>query len=176
MLIPLLCIPTLVGRTEWHVLFTRRTDTVADHKGQVSFPGGREEKEDGSLAATALREAEEEIGLHPADVRIVGRLERLYTITNYLITPVVGLIPWPYSFQLAASEVRRVFTIPLRWLADENHYAIHEREVPASGLIRKMRRVIIFEPYEDEVLWGVSAEITLRLLWKLGLSILAGAE
>ncbi len=172
----MLCVPASAGGTEWHVLYTRRTDQVADHKGQVSFPGGRSEDGDNSLEATALREAQEEIGLQPSDVRLVGRLERLYTITNYLITPVVGLIPWPYSFHLEQIEVGRVFTIPLRWLADESHYAIHEREVPTPKLIRKMHRVIIFEPYDGETLWGVSAEITLRLLWKLGLSKLSGAE
>ncbi len=172
----MLCYPSGAESTEWHVLYTRRTDTVADHKGQVSFPGGSSEPQDVSLEATALREAEEEIGLHAADVRVVGRLERLYTVSNYLITPVVGLIPWPYTFQLETSEVSRVFTIPLRWLADESHYSLQERDVLIPGLTRRVRYVIIFEPYNQEVLWGVSAEITMRLLWKLGLSKLAGAE
>ena len=86
-------IPFLQVKGQWHILFTRRTDTVADHKGQVAFPGGRADPGDLSPEFTALREAEEEIGLNPANISILGCLQELPTITNYSITPVVGVMP-----------------------------------------------------------------------------------
>src|SRR4030066_250502 len=102
----------------WQVLLTRRTDTVAEHQGQVAFPGGRADPTDTTPEMTALREAREEIGLDPVQVRLMGRMDSLRTITNYLVTPIVGVIPWPVQFQLEETEVSRVFSIPLDWLAD----------------------------------------------------------
>jgi hypothetical protein len=77
------------------LLYTRRSEQVYDHKGQVSFPGGACEPEDASIEETALREAKEEIGVEPADVQILGRLPEMRTVSFYNITPVVGVMPWP---------------------------------------------------------------------------------
>jgi 8-oxo-dGTP pyrophosphatase MutT (NUDIX family) len=151
----------------WQVLLTLRTEAVAEHQGQVAFPGGREEDTDTTPESTALREAQEEIGLDPSQVRILGRMNRLRTITNYCVTPVVGVIPWPFPIQLEEIEVSRVFSIPLQWLADPDHHEIHYRTVPepyAQFLNKKTHRVIFFHPYQDELLWGVSAEITMNLI------------
>jgi 8-oxo-dGTP pyrophosphatase MutT (NUDIX family) len=91
-------VPFLWLHEQWHLLFTRRTDTVQSHKGQVSFPGGAADAEDSSPEHTAVRETHEEIGLQPQDITILGRLQDLPTVTNYLVTPVVAHIPWPVVF------------------------------------------------------------------------------
>jgi 8-oxo-dGTP pyrophosphatase MutT (NUDIX family) len=154
-------IPILRVEGEWHVLYTRRTDTVADHKGQVAFPGGSSDPDDPSPEATALREAHEEIGLNPQDVRILGRLNSLLTITNYCVTPVVGAIPWPYPLHLETSEVSRAFTIPLAWLADPDPWEVQQHVLPGRP---EPHPVIYFQLYEGELLWGVSAQITINLI------------
>ncbi|MDD5168046.1 MAG: CoA pyrophosphatase, partial [Syntrophales bacterium] len=117
-LIPLIRMPIESGGPGWHILYTRRTDLVEHHKGQVSFPGGRRDPGDSSPEATALREACEEIGLNPADVHILGRMDDFLTVSNYRVTPVVGTMPWPYPLTLSPNEVSRVFTVPVDWLAD----------------------------------------------------------
>jgi 8-oxo-dGTP pyrophosphatase MutT (NUDIX family) len=151
----------------WQVLLTRRTNTVAKHQGQVAFPGGSTDPTDASTEMTALREAQEEIGLDPSQVRILGKMNRVWTITNYLVTPVVGVIQWPFPIHLEVSEVSRVFSIPLDWLSDPKHHEIRYRAIPmpySQVLKREFHPVIYFQPYQDELLWGVSAEITLRFI------------
>ncbi len=165
-LVPLLRKKT-IEEYSWHILLTRRSNSLAEHRGQVAFPGGRSDPNDTTPYETALREAHEEIGLHPDDVRILGKLNSLVTITNYCVTPVVCAIPWPYSFRLARREVSRVFTIPIRWLSDPANHEMHQRILPfpyARMLQADRLPVIYFRPYDNEVLWGVSAEITLRLI------------
>jgi len=157
----------------WQLLFTRRTNSVNAHKGQVAFPGGGMEPGDDFPDGTALREAREEIGLDPSQVQILGRLEQRLTISNFLVTPVVGLIPAEVPFRLEPKEVSRVFSIPLSWLAEPGHHEIRRRIVqptPENGLTQAGEYpVIYFETYDGELLWGVSAEITLRFLHKLHL-------
>ena len=109
-------VPLAFSGSEWHLLFTRRTDRVQSHKGQVSFPGGACDDGETTPEQTALREAEEEIGMQRGDVQVLGRLSQLITISSFRITPVVGVIPFPYAFKVAGIEVARVFTIPLLWL------------------------------------------------------------
>jgi 8-oxo-dGTP pyrophosphatase MutT (NUDIX family) len=154
----------------WYVLLTRRSDKLIEHSGQVAFPGGRSDPEDISAEATALREAQEEIGLETQKVHILGRMKSLRTITNYHVTPVVGVIQWPYLVRLTDGEVERIFAIPLNWLADPNNSEIRYRIIPpqyASYLGSDSHPVIYFQPYDGEILWGVSAEITMRLLQAL---------
>ena len=98
-------IPIYQEEGHWKLLFTRRTDSVDVHAGQVSFPGGQIEASDGTAISAALREAEEEIGLNPADVDTLGQLNPLFTVTQFLIHPVVGFFPWPYSLTPNPSEV-----------------------------------------------------------------------
>jgi 8-oxo-dGTP pyrophosphatase MutT (NUDIX family) len=151
----------------WHILFTRRTDTLPEHSGQVAFPGGRADPGDLSPEATALRESQEEIGLPPGNVRPLGRLSAFLTVTNYLITPVIGrVLEWPFPLRLHEVEVKRAFTIPLTWLTDPKHRELRQRALPFP---HAALWVIYFQPYDGELLWGVSAQITLMLLKALNL-------
>jgi len=160
-------IPFLQWEGEWHLLFIRRTAPPEDrHGGQVAFPGGRREPTDADATANALREAEEELGIHPQDVRILGELEPTITISNFLVTPVVGALPWPYPLRPAPSEVARVFTIPLAWLADPANHEVRQRSLPGPY---PPFDVIYFRPYNGEVLWGASARIMCFLLEALEL-------
>ncbi len=154
-------IPLTHVNGEWHLLFTRRTDRVQSHKGQVSFPGGACDEGETTPEQTALREAEEEIGLRPEDVKILGRISQLITITSFRVSPIVGVIPWPYTFKVSGIEVARVFTIPVRWLSDRNNYwEFFGRD--------SERSLIAFHPYDGELLWGATARMTLTFLKTIG--------
>ena len=91
----------------------------------------------------------------------------MHTISNYIVTPIVGVIPWPFSIHLEETEVSRVFSIPLNWLADPQNHEIRNRSIPEAFvklLHKENYPVIYFLPYNNELLWGVSAEITIRLI------------
>lgn len=151
--------PLFVDEDGWHLLLTRRTDHVETHKGQVSFPGGARDPEDGDLVQTALREAWEEVGLAPQDVQVLGCLPPMALVSHFVVTPVAGMIPWPYPLKLSRDEVSRVFSIPLDWLADPaNRYTLeHDHE-------GQRWPVLYYQPYDGEVLWGASAYMTSQLL------------
>lgn len=154
-------IPMLRMDDDWRLLFIRRTEVEGDlHSGQVAFPGGRRDSSDPSIEAAALREAQEEIGLDPADVHIIGRLQDFITITNYQVTPIVGFIPWPYPLEPSPDEVSRTFTIPLDWLMDPANREEKQKKIPGH----EPHPVIYFKPFDDEVLWGASALFTLNFL------------
>lgn len=155
-------IPLTYTDGDWHLLFTRRADTVEHHKGQVSFPGGAADPEDNSPEDTALREAEEEIGLLRGEVRVLGRLGEMLTVTNFIVTPVVGVFPWPYTFKVHTVEVGRVFTMPLSWLADQNNRMEFVRRETGRSLIAYL-------PYDGELLWGATARMTVEFLRAMGM-------
>ncbi len=140
----------------WNLLFTRRNQGLNDHSGQVSFPGGRSDPGDKDKNATALRETFEEIGIAFKDVDVLGKLPDILTITNFNVTPVVGVIPWPYPLNIAEHEVSRVFSVPLQWLADKNNFVIKEKYYPGKA---DSVSVIYYHEYEGEILWGVTARI-----------------
>ena len=155
-------VPMTLIDGDWQLLYTRRTDIVEHHKGQVSFPGGASDPQDIDRQDTALREAEEEIGLKRADVQVLGQLGEMLTVTNFMITPVVAVFPWPYAFKVHTIEVDRVFMLPLKWLADRNNW---------NEFIRKetQRSMISYFPYDSELLWGVTARITVEFIRAIGL-------
>ena len=155
-------VPLVFFQNEWHVLYTRRTDRVESHKGQVSFPGGACDEGETTPEETALREADEEIGLNPKDVKVIGKLSRMVTISKFKVTPVVGIIPFPYAFKTSGAEVARVFTMPLLWLANRNNY--WEFSMPGSE-----RTLLAYHPYDGELLWGATARMTVNFLSLLDL-------
>lgn len=155
-------VPLVWHDDEWHLLFTRRTDRVESHKGQVSFPGGACDEGETTPEQTALREADEEIGIQPTDIKVLGRLANLITISYFRVTPVVGVVKWPTVFRVGEHEVARVFTIPLAWLANESNR--WQFEIPGRN-----RSVIAYHPYDGELLWGASARMTVDFLNVLGL-------
>ena len=155
-------IPLAWFENEWHLLYTRRTDKVDTHKGQVSFPGGACDPGEESPEQTALREADEEIGMHPQDVHVLGRLAPMITITSFRVTPVVGIVKWPYAFRVENAEVARVFTMPLAWLAEKSNR--WEFKLPS-----RKYGLIVYHPYDGEILWGATAAMTDIFMKVLGL-------
>jgi 8-oxo-dGTP pyrophosphatase MutT (NUDIX family) len=158
-------VPLLQVQGHWHLLFTRRTETVLNHKGQVAFPGGAVEPDDPDVEFAALREAYEEIGLAPEQVKILGRMPDYATISDFLITPVVGRVPWPFEMVLSSEEVMHAFTIPLSWLANSTNW----EEKPFVRPDGRQEQVIFYKTYSGELLWGITARITLNFLQILGL-------
>jgi len=156
-------IPLFYQRQDWHLLFIRRTDTVNHHKGQVAYPGGLRESVDRSLVDTALRETYEEIGLNPEDVTILGKLDPVISTTNYNITPIVGYFVTPYTYKPSMDEVSRIFSIPLNWLSNKSNFE-EKMYVTPEG---EKKKVVYYQEYDKEILWGITARITLFLLNKL---------
>ncbi len=145
---------------EWNVLFTRRSEKVNDHKGQVAFPGGAIDPDDKNAYKAALREANEEIGLEPSDAQILGRLKDYWTISDYIVSPIVARINWPVPLVINPVEVSRVFSIPLSFLADINNIETKIFTFPDG----RETRLFSFLPYDGEIVWGITARITIRLL------------
>jgi 8-oxo-dGTP pyrophosphatase MutT (NUDIX family) len=139
------------------VLLTRRSESLRSHKGQVSFPGGRREESDASAAAAATREAEEETGIPPSAVEVIGYLDDYPTSTRYMVTPVVGLVEDVAEVRPCAREVAEIFEVPLAFLVDPDSF---ERKV----LSRDGLNVPFFElNYGDHRIWGATA----GMLWNL---------
>ncbi|HJO33145.1 MAG TPA: CoA pyrophosphatase [Anaerolineales bacterium] len=149
------------AKGKWQLLLTRRTETVAEHKGQVAFPGGAADSGDRTRSQTALREAGEEIGLQPDDVALLGCLPPYSTVTGWHVTPVVGTIPHPYSFRVNPHEIESIFAVPLAWLADPKNHTEKLYSNPRDG---SELTVFFFRPCAGHVIWGASAHMTLALL------------
>ena len=133
------------------LLLTQRTANLTDHPGQISFPGGRAEDYDTDAVDTALREAEEEIGLARRHVEILGCLPRYLTGTGYCVTPVVGLIEPPFEVTADPSEVAAIFEVPLAFLMDGANHQRLSVELPGG------RRTFYAMPYEGYYIWGATA-------------------
>lgn len=157
-------IPLLEHEDRWHILLTRRSQVLNEHRGQVAFPGGAMEQQDKDLLGTALREMQEEIGVDPRDVDVFGHLGDMSIVTGYIVRPYVGQIPWPYSLEISPDEVESVFIVPLKWLVDPNHRTVQYRSYAGREI-----PVIFFDHFEGHQLWGASAEMTTALLSTLGL-------
>ena len=146
----------------WHILYIRRAQIDGDrHSGQVAFAGGKREAGDTSLLDTALREADEEVGIEPGDVEVLGYINHHHTISEFQVRPYVGIVPWPYDLRLDPVEVAHAFTMPLAWLADESNYRTEARRHPDS---QRSWPVVYFERYDGELLWGATARMTLSLI------------
>jgi 8-oxo-dGTP pyrophosphatase MutT (NUDIX family) len=159
-------VPLFRQAEAWHLLYIRRTEQASDrHSGEVAFPGGRCEPGDAGVVATALREAREEVGLDPGPVQILGSLRPFRTVSGYLVTPVVGQIPWPLPLRPDPSEVAHVFSLPLAWLGDPDNRQVRIWPSPDHP---QAREVIFYEERDGQRLWGVSARITMDFLSYLG--------
>ena len=159
-------IPFVRIEQAWHILYIRRAQFDGDrHSSQVAFAGGKRELSDQSLKQTALREAEEEIGLLRDDVAVLGRLNHHHTISEFQVTPYVAAVDWPYELTLDEVEVARAFTIPLKWLADKSNYRMEDRLHQHS---KRAWPVVYYEYYDGELLWGATARMTLSLIDVLG--------
>jgi 8-oxo-dGTP pyrophosphatase MutT (NUDIX family) len=139
------------------ILLTRRTAHLHDHAGQISFPGGREEPEDGSPEVTALRETEEEIGLARANVEILGRLNRYITVTGYQVTPVAGLVRTPFQLAPDEFEVAEIFEVPVAAVLNPDN---HQRNTVVT---RGARRRYYAIPHGRYYIWGATAAMLLNL-------------
>jgi len=150
-------IPLLLGGGELTVFFTERPETMKEHPGQISFPGGRQNAGDATLMKTALREAKEEIGLDPALVRIVGGLNSYRTITGYAIDPVIGLVEEGFTPRLDSTEVADVFEAPLAFFLDKANARKHTR------LYRGKPRPYYAFDFEGRFIWGATAAMLINL-------------
>jgi 8-oxo-dGTP pyrophosphatase MutT (NUDIX family) len=141
-----------------HIVFTKRSDNVRYHKGEISFPGGVFDERDLELQRTALRETFEEIGLKESDVQIIGVLDDIITVTQFIVTPFVGLFSYPYPFELSPIEIAELIEVPLSALLDEDCFS--EREI-----IRGTRKeVVLAYQYENHIIWGATARILKQFL------------
>jgi len=161
-LTPAAVLVPLIDRPEGAmVLLTQRTDHLSDHAGQISFPGGRVEPEDTGPVATALREAEEEIGLDVCHVEVIGRLDIYETGTGFSITPIVGIIDPSFSLNLDSFEVADVFEVPLDFVLDRRNHEHHSRTF--DGVERHFHAL----PYQNRFIWGATAGMLVDLYEKL---------
>lgn len=147
--------PIFSANGEYQVLFTQRTHKVENHKGQISFPGGGVEEQDESLEETALREAHEEIGLLNKDVEILGQLDDTTTVvSNFIVHPFVGLIPYPYDFEINPLEVKRIIEVPFRvFLSEDPKYKRDRAEF--EGVTYPPPAYV----YKGDLIWGATARI-----------------
>jgi 8-oxo-dGTP pyrophosphatase MutT (NUDIX family) len=142
---------------QYHILFIKRTELVEKHKGEISFPGGTYEARDKTLLDTALRESAEEISLNPDDVEILGELDDVVSVkTNYLISPFLAFIPYPYEFEVDGQEAEEIIEIPVLELMDIG--SSHEE-------VRDRQTVTVHQyDYQGRVIWGATARILAEFL------------
>ncbi|MFC1965562.1 NUDIX hydrolase [Chloroflexota bacterium] len=152
-------IPIYRKQGEYYILFTKRTNIVKDHKGQISFPGGAYENHDDTLFDTALRETTEEIGLPAEKVKLLGELDDFPTSTsNYIISPFVGAIQWPYPLKIDPIEVDEIIEIPISALLDKDCVSLE------TEIIDGQEATAYFYNYQGNVVWGATARILTQLL------------
>jgi len=149
-------IPVVEYNQEPALIYTRRSEHLTTHRGQVSFPGGVIEDDDNSPLDAALRETCEEINIKRRQINVIGGLTPFDSQTGYFIYPFVGSIHDLNGLQKDGIEVTRIFCIPVKWLADPDNSRLDDYKAP-DGSIHK---VWIFDKYENETLWGISAKIT----------------
>ena len=154
-------IPVVDRGDEASVILTKRAETLTDHSGQVAFPGGRIDPTDVSPEAAALREAEEEIGLDPGHVEIVGRMPDYVSGSGYRIAPVLSIVRPGFRLSINEHEVDAAFEVPLRFLMDPVNHTQDSREFNS-------RRWVFYDmPYGGQRIWGVTAGIIRTLYERL---------
>jgi 8-oxo-dGTP pyrophosphatase MutT (NUDIX family) len=159
-------VPLVDRQNDPSMLFTKRADHLSDHPGQMSYPGGGHEPEDGDLRETALREADEEIGLRPEEVECVGRLDDIRTVTRYSIRPFVARVP-DRAYEPHDGEVAEIAVLSLADICDLDNYESERRDHPYYGDIR-----LHFFYVDDFTVWGATARMLVQFLqlatdWKM---------
>ncbi len=151
--------PLFLRDGEPHLLFIRRAEGAYSHAGQIAFPGGKRGARDADPLATALREAEEEVGIRGRDVEVLGRLDDYDTVVSgFRVAPFVGVIPFPYPFRSDAREVASLLEIPLSRLLDPAIY--RELPIPAVGEHRTLYSYTV----DENVVWGATAAMVRQFL------------
>ncbi len=151
-------VPVLLKNDEYHVLFTKRTENLNHHRGEISFPGGVRQPDDADSLRTALRETWEEVGIDPADVEILGGLDDFYSIHGYLITPYVGTLPAGCDYRINGSEIERIIEVPLRHLLNPDIFRIED------WTWKGRTHPVFFYSYQGDEIWGVTAAILKQFL------------
>jgi len=152
-------LPLYLKQGQCHILFIKRTETVKEHKGQISFPGGTCEEGDRTPLDTALRECAEEIGLRAEDAEVLGQMDdEVTTTSNYIVSPFVAVIPWPYQFKINEAEVEEIIEIPVSALRDKD--CLHPDVEILSGKVVDSYAY----HYQGRIIWGATARILNRFL------------
>ena len=151
-------VPLVAREDGLTILLTQRTAHLIHHGGQISFPGGRVEHDDADPQAAALRETEEEIGLARTSIDVIGRLDDYATVTGFHITPVVGLLQPPLTFNPDEFEVAEIFEVPLSFIMDPANHQRDSRILPSGE-----KRYFYAIPYEDRYIWGATAGMLVNL-------------
>lgn len=147
-------VPLYLDNGRIHVLLTQRSELVEHHKGEISFPGGKLDAGDPDLVSCALRETQEEIGVSPGDVQILGELDDFYTVaTGFLVVPFVGTIPYPYNFRTSPREINRLLGVPLEVFFDESRcseymWTANGKQFPVTAYL-----------WCGHTIWGATARI-----------------
>lgn len=159
------CVLILLVRAtsgEWSILFTRRSENLAAHSGQIAFPGGTVEAGE-TLEQAAIREAEEEVGIPQRDVEIIGRLDDVITHSGFLVAPFVGIVHEPVAYVMQESEVVEIFEVPVEALLDVRNPEV--RYVP----FRNKQYPAYFYRHGDYEIWGLTGRMLkafLDLVWQ----------
>jgi 8-oxo-dGTP pyrophosphatase MutT (NUDIX family) len=142
-----------------NILFTHRTNRVSTHKDQVSFPGGLKESQDDGLIQTAIRETEEEVGILITKNEILGKLPEQNSISGFKIQPYVCFIENLPELTLNQNEVKHIFTIPLDWILNRKNWSYQIYKLSQE----KERKVVVFNKFKNEVIWGITGQILVSL-------------
>jgi len=150
-------VPIQQKKDGYHLVLTVRAEGLNSHGGQVAFPGGRLDPQDTGPLEAALRESQEEVGLDPRDVRILGQLDQVTASASYLVTPFVGVIPFPYDFTLNPDETAEVFSVPISALRDSNCLSIDTKRHGGWSPVYHFQ-------YQQWDIWGATAKMIKQLL------------
>jgi len=152
-------LPIYYKQGQYYILITKPTETLKKHKGQISFPGGAYQKEDGTLMNTALRECAEEIGLMAEAIEVLGELDDTVTVTSgYTVSPFVGFIPWPHTLKVDQREVEEIIEVPISALLDKDCSREEIKIVDGEAV------TLYFYHYQGRAIWGATARILNQFL------------